>query len=100
MPPQMLYAVLLYIFVINLVAFIIMMRDKRLSLRRDNSERIPEGLMFFMATIFGSIGIYAGMFVFRHKIRKWYFVIGIPLLLIQNLAALYLLQTIASGWSS
>jgi len=76
-----------------------MMRDKRLSLRRDNSERIPEGLLFFMATILGSVGIYLGMFLFRHKTRKWYFVIGIPLVLTQNLATLYLLQTIASRWS-
>jgi len=76
-----------------------MIRDKRLSLRSDNSERIPEGLLFFMATIFGSVGIYLGMLVFRHKTRKWYFVIGIPLVLTQNLATLYLLQTIASRWS-
>ena len=100
MAPQMLYAVLIYIFIVNIAAFIIMLSDKRLSLRHDNSARIPEGLLFFMATILGSVGIYAGMFVFRHKTRKWYFVIGIPLLFMQNIAALYLLQMIASGWSS
>jgi len=71
-----------------------MLHDKRISNRHDANVRIPEGVMFFMATIFGSIGIYAGMFVFRHKTRKWYFVIGIPLLLIQNLATLYILQTL------
>jgi len=63
-------------------------------LRRDNSERIPEGLLFFMATIFGSVGVYAGMFVFRHKTRKWYFVIGIPLLFMQNFATLYLMHAL------
>lgn len=69
-----------------------MLRDKRLSLCHDNSKRIPEGILFFMATIFGSIGIYVGMFCFRHKTRKWYFLIGIPLLIIQNLATVYLFK--------
>jgi uncharacterized membrane protein YsdA (DUF1294 family) len=47
-------------------------------------------MLFFMATAFGSLGVYAGMFVFRHKIRKWYFIIGIPMVIIQNSAFLYL----------
>lgn len=55
------------------------------------SERISEGLLFFMASAFGSLGIYAGMFFFRHKTRKWYFLIGIPLIFIENIAVFYLL---------
>jgi uncharacterized membrane protein YsdA (DUF1294 family) len=76
---------------INLVAFIIMTIDKRRSIRGDPTERIPEGLLFFMAVAFGSVGVYAGMLLLRHKTRKWYFVIGIPLLIAQNCACLYLL---------
>jgi uncharacterized membrane protein YsdA (DUF1294 family) len=46
-----------------------------------------------MATMFGSIGVYLGMFAFRHKTHKWYFMIGIPMLVIQNLALLYLIAS-------
>jgi len=67
-----------------------MLIDKNKSIKI-GTERISEGTMFFMATIFGSIGIYAGMFTFRHKTKKWYFLIGIPLLIIQNIAFLYVL---------
>lgn len=75
---------------INLTAFLIMMVDKMRS-RKHGAERISEGKMFFMATIFGSVGVYLGMFIFHHKNRKWHFVLGIPLLMIQNAACLYLL---------
>ena len=75
--------------VINLSAFLIMYLDKVRS-RKNGAERLSEGLLFFMATAFGSIGIWVGMFTFRHKTRKWYFAVGIPMLILQNSAALWL----------
>jgi uncharacterized membrane protein YsdA (DUF1294 family) len=65
--------------------------------RREGAERISEGMLFFLAAAFGSLGVYAGMFTFRHKTRKWYFIIGIPLLMAQNLAFLYLAFILLSG---
>ena len=82
--------------VINLIAFLVMLEDKVKS-ARSGSERISEGMMFFWAVIFGSLGIYVGMFAFRHKTKKWYFLFGIPLLIIQNLATLYLLYLFLIG---
>lgn len=77
---------------INLIAFGIMFLDKRKS-QKAGVERISEGLLFFMATVFGSVGVYAGMFAFRHKTRKWYFIVGIPLLIVQNISFLYFLYS-------
>jgi len=74
---------------INLVALFVMGKDKRRAARGHNAERAPEGFMFFLATMFGSIGVFCGMFLFRHKTRKWYFQIGIPLLIVQNMATVY-----------
>lgn len=76
---------------LNLWAFVVMGYDKRKSTHGRNAERAPEGFMFFLATIGGSIGVYLGMLTFRHKTRKWYFQIGIPLLIVQNLATVHLL---------
>lgn len=73
----------------NVFAFAVMLMDKLKSLD-GNKERISEGKMFFLCTIFGSLGVYAGMFAFRHKTRKWYFLIGVPLLFIQNISFLYI----------
>ncbi len=77
---------------INLVSFFIMGRDKRKAIRGNGQKRAPEGLIFFLAACFGSIGVYAGMLVFRHKTKKWYFQLGIPLLIAQNIATLYVLN--------
>jgi uncharacterized membrane protein YsdA (DUF1294 family) len=74
---------------INLVAFFLMWQDKRKSLQGGNVERTPEGLIFLMAAAFGSLGVFLGMHAFRHKTRKWYFQVGIPLLIIQNVATVY-----------
>lgn len=76
--------------VINLTAFIIMWVDKIKS-AKPGASRISEGMLFFMATIFASFGVYAGMFAFRHKTQKWYFLLGIPLLMIENLSTAYLI---------
>ncbi len=79
--------------VMNGVAFLLMLWDKRQS-RQSGAERISEGMLFFLATAFGSIGILLGMFVFRHKTRKWYFLIGIPLLIVENLALLSVISSL------
>lgn len=87
----MLSKYLLIIFaVINLLAFFIMLSDKIKS-AKPGVTRISEGMLFFLATAFGSLGVYAGMFAFRHKTQKWYFLIGIPLLILQNAATVYLI---------
>ena len=75
--------------IINCVAFVVLWRDK-LQARKNGAERIPEGLLFFLATIGGSAGVLLGMFTFRHKTRVWYFLLGIPLAFFQNLALFYL----------
>jgi uncharacterized membrane protein YsdA (DUF1294 family) len=77
---------------INLFAFFMMARDKRKSIRGNGQKRTPEGIIFFFAAAFGSIGVYLGMLSFRHKTKKWYFQIAIPLLILQNLATLYLMS--------
>jgi uncharacterized membrane protein YsdA (DUF1294 family) len=75
----------------NLLAFFVMANDKRKSVAAGNPDRTPEGILFFLATAGGSLGIYLAMIIFRHKTRKWYFQIGIPLLILQNTATFFVL---------
>ena len=75
---------------INIVSLFVMANDKRKSTQGRNSRRSPEGFIFFLATALGGIGVYLGMQLFRHKTQKLYFQLGIPLLILQNLATIYL----------
>ena len=54
-------------------------------------RRIPERTLFAWATLGGGIGATAGMLLFRHKTRHWYFRLFFPLLAaLQTAAALWL----------
>lgn len=75
---------LIYLFVINVVGFLLMGIDKLRA--KKQVWRVPEKTLFLMAVIGGSIGTNVGMYVFRHKTKHWYFVIGMPLILIAQIA--------------
>ncbi|MFA5755437.1 MAG: DUF1294 domain-containing protein [Candidatus Paceibacterota bacterium] len=89
----MLDNILLYILitfaVINIITFFVMLVDKRKAINSSN-KRIPEGKIFFAATMLGALGVYMGILIFHHKNRKWYFLIGMPILIIQNISLIYL----------
>ena len=59
--------------------------DKRRAKR--DAWRIRERTLFLLALFGGSLGAIAGMWIFHHKTRHWYFVIGMPAILILQLAA-------------
>lgn len=77
-----------YLVIANIIGFCMMGIDKRRAKRHE--WRIPEKVLFLCSLFGGSIGTWAGMYVFRHKTRHWYFVLGMPLiLLIQAGIAIY-----------
>ena len=57
--------------------------DKRRAIK--NAFRVPEATLFSIAFVGGSIGAILGMLIFRHKTRHWYFVYGMPAILLLQL---------------
>lgn len=88
--PNALVAIILGFAIVNLVAFVLVGVDKRKSI--SDSSRVPEVYLFFIATLFGSVGVFLGMFVFHHKTRKIYFPIGIGVLLTQQVLLIYFIS--------
>lgn len=80
MPAFLIKAVLVWLAVINLIAFALMGLDKWKA-RRD-AWRIPEKTLFLTALLGGALGGTVGMHLFHHKTRHWYFRFGFPVLLI------------------
>lgn len=79
---------LAYLLVINLFAMLLMAVDKSKAER--DKWRIPEKTLFIIALIGGSIGSIAGMYMFRHKTKHAKFIIGMPAILILQIAAVVL----------
>lgn len=82
--------ILIYLLVINLMAFCAMWWDKR---RAQKGEwRISEAGLFTLVLLGGGIGGIAGMYAFRHKTKKLRFTIGFPTILITEIVlAIYFL---------
>lgn len=75
--------ILIYLLVINLMAFCAMWWDKR---RAQKGEwRISEAGLFTLVLLGGGIGGIAGMYAFRHKTKKLRFTIGFPTILITEI---------------
>ena len=75
--------ILIYILIINVITLFIMWFDKHEA--KIGDWRVPERTLFLLVLLGGGIGGIAGMYVFRHKTRKWYFKIGFPAILIMQI---------------
>ena len=69
-----------YLIIINIITFIGFWLDKYYAI--NNKYRISEKKLFSLCLLGGSFFGYIAMKVFRHKTKKLYFVIGVPLIAI------------------
>ena len=76
----MIKVILVYLLIVNIAGLLIMGIDKQRAIK--GAWRIPEKTLFLFSLIGGSIGTWAGMYIFHHKTKHWYFVIGMPAILI------------------
>ena len=75
---------LVWLAVINLLTFIVYGADKRRA--RRGKWRVPEKTLFLLPLLGGSVGALLGMRMFHHKTKHWYFVWGIPAILLAQIA--------------
>ena len=81
----------IYLVVMNVLGVAVMWSDKRRA--RLHRWRIPEKVLFGVSLLGGRAGTWAGMYLFRHKTKHWYFVAGMPLILVcQAALAIYLVH--------
>ncbi|MCR5279173.1 MAG: DUF1294 domain-containing protein [Lachnospiraceae bacterium] len=78
-----------YVIAVNLIGFAAMGLDKFKA--KNHAWRIPESTLFFIAIIGGSIGSIAGMRLFHHKTLHKKFTVGMPLILLVQIALILIL---------
>ena len=72
----------IYLLIINIIGFFVMGIYKAKA--KANAWRIPEKTLFIIAFLGGALGVWFGMYNFRHKTRHWYFKLGIPCIVVLN----------------
>ena len=80
----MMTACAIYLMIFNLLGFCMMWRDKRKA--QKDAWRTPERNFFLVSVIGGSLGCWVGMYVFRHKTQHIKFTVGIPAILLMQIA--------------
>ena len=79
---------LIYLIAINFLGFLFMAVNKKRAV--EHKWRISESALFAVGAIGGGLGSWLGMMVFKHKTKKWYFAIGMPVLIIVWVVFCYL----------
>ena len=82
-------ALLYYLIVINIVTCLVYGIDKWKA--KQGSWRISEATLLILAVIGGSIGALLGMRVWHHKTMHKKFKYGLPLILLVQIALIYLI---------
>ena len=81
--------ILLYLFIANVVTFVIFGIDKHKAIKHE--WRIPEGSLMGFAALGGALGALLGMKFYRHKTRHAKFTVGVPLILVTHIFLLIML---------
>lgn len=81
---------LVYLGIINFVTFAAFAVDKFAAIKHRSRIRIVT--LLGLAFIGGSLGGLLAMYLFRHKIKKDYFTVGIPLIIVMQIVVVFYLM--------
>ena len=79
----------IYLILINFIAVIVTIHDKRCAVKR--RWRVKESTLLLLSALGGSICMYITMLLIRHKTRHIKFMLGIPLILIIQIIIVFLI---------
>lgn len=85
-------SLIVYLLAINILTLILFALDKIAAI--ENRSRIRIVTLLGLAFIGGSIGGLIAMYVFRHKTKKDYFTVGMPLIIIMQLVVIFFLMNV------
>lgn len=81
---------LVYFVIINFITFVVFAADKLAAIKKRSRIRIIT--LLGLAFIGGSLGGLLAMYLFRHKIKKDYFTVGIPLIIVMQIVVVFYLM--------
>ena len=82
---------LAYIALISLISIIVCIYDKKISKKNRVELRIPEKTLLVLSALGGSVAMFITMLLIRHKTKHVKFMLGIPLIILVQAAAVFAL---------
>lgn len=76
----------IYLAVISLIAVIVTCYDK-IAAKKRPKHRTPEATLLFISMLGGSVAMYITMQLIRHKTKHMKFMVGIPVIIALQIAA-------------
>lgn len=83
----LLYLLWVYLGIVNVAGFILPAVDKRRA--KKDKWRIRESTLFIISALGGSVAMYISMRLFHHKTKHKRFMIGIPIIIVLQLGAVF-----------
>ncbi len=83
--------VIAYLAIISLVSIVVCIYDKKISKKNRVELRTPERTLLLLSALGGSVAMLITMLLIRHKTKHVKFMLGIPLIMVVQAAAVYLL---------
>ncbi len=77
----------IYVAVISVIAIVVTCYDKIAATKRPK-HRTPEATLLFISMLGGSVAMYLTMQIIRHKTKHMKFMIGIPVIIAVQIAAI------------
>ena len=83
--------VLAYLAIISLVSIVVCIHDKKITKKNRVELRIPEKTLLILSALGGGVAMFVTMLLVRHKTKHVKFMLGIPVIILLQAAALFAL---------
>lgn len=80
---------LAYIAIISLISIVVCIYDKKISKKNRVELRTPEKTLLLLSALGGSVAMFITMLLIRHKTKHVKFMLGIPLIMAVQAAAIF-----------
>lgn len=94
MNKYVIYVLIGYLALISLISVITCIYDKKISKKNKVQLRVPEKNLLILSALGGSVAMFVTMQLIRHKTKHVKFMLGIPLIIIAQVAAVIALIAI------
>ena len=83
--------VIAYLAIISLISIVVCIYDKKISKKNRVELRTPEKTLLLLSALGGSVAMFVTMLLIRHKTKHVKFMLGIPVIILIQAAAIFAL---------